>query len=474
MSDARVESVPLRLRVDRFLHHPITEMVLLLLIIGSVLGMLAELTMEPSQWLTWISAGGQGITALFVVELSLRFWVARKKSRFFSRYWLDILAVVPLIRPLRFFRVLRVLRLFRAGVLINRQASGFGGPFRGSRRGEFMAMLVGSLVLVASSADVLRYAEQGNPDLSTFEDALWFASMSLVGGEPIGAEPMTELGRWVTLFLMLGGMTLFGVLVGAVSAAMVRRLSAGLEEHVMDLDELRHHTVVCGWNRSAPTVLRELFVVDPGRAVVLVTESKGIPEDVPEDIPHQALYHLQGDHTKISVLEEAGVREAANLILLRDELIPRSEQDRDARTVLAALTAERMAPGLYTVAELHDGQSQEILEMAGVEEIVVGDWYAGVIIGSVARNRGLVRVLDEILTAEGNRFHTVPLPPSYVGRTVKDVHHQLFVDHRAVLVALVHDQDGGRHPDVNPPPDQIMDAGDAMVVLAQGDLSHLQ
>ena len=60
------------------------------------------------------------------------------------------------------------------------------------------------------------------------------------------------------------------------------------------------------------------------------------------------------------------------LILLRDEVVPRSEQDRDARTVLAALTAERMTDGLYTVAELHDAESREILEMAGVEEIVVG------------------------------------------------------------------------------------------------------
>ncbi|NCG20725.1 MAG: potassium channel protein, partial [Rhodobacterales bacterium] len=449
MREIGVKRHTLKQRTDRFLHHPITELVLLVLILLSVLLMLLELMMSRSATLDALVLVGQGITALFVVELSARFWVAQKKSRFFSRYWLDILAIVPLIRPLRFFRVLRVLRLFRAGILINRQATGFGGAFRGSRRSELVAILVGMIVLIASSADILLYAERGNPQFSTFEEALWFASMSLVGGEPIGGQPDSDLGRWVTLFLMLGGMTLFGVLVGTVSASMVRRLSAGLEEHAMELDELRKHTVVCGWNGSGPTVLRELFAVEPGRCVVLITEEEDIPKDLPDDLLRQSLYHVHGDYTRVSVLEMAGLRQATNLILLRDELIQRSEQDRDARTVLAALTAEHLSSGVYTVAELHSAQSQEILELAGVEEIVVGHWYSGVIIGAVARNRGLVRVLDELLTVEGNRLRTISVPPSYVGRTVEDVHHQLFVEHRAVLVALVHEQDGGRHPEVN-------------------------
>ena len=78
------------------------------------------------------------ITALFAVELSLRFWVAPKKTRFFERYWIDILAVLPLVRPLRLFRVLRVLRLFRAGVLFRRRIRWFphAGPGRGARAGD--------------------------------------------------------------------------------------------------------------------------------------------------------------------------------------------------------------------------------------------------------------------------------------------------------------------------------------------------
>ncbi|MCA9572260.1 MAG: hypothetical protein KC656_30685, partial [Myxococcales bacterium] len=50
-------------------------------------------------------------------------------------------------------------------------------------------------------------------------------------------------------------------------------------------------------------------------------------------------------------------------ILLTDQLVPRSAADRDARTVAAALTIERMAPDVYTVAELTNPQHAELLRL---------------------------------------------------------------------------------------------------------------
>lgn len=46
--------------------------------------------------------------------------MARKKRRFWRNYWLDILAVMPMIRAFRLLRLLRILRLLRAGILLNR------------------------------------------------------------------------------------------------------------------------------------------------------------------------------------------------------------------------------------------------------------------------------------------------------------------------------------------------------------------
>ncbi|MEO0604086.1 MAG: ion transporter, partial [Myxococcota bacterium] len=245
--------------LDRGLHNVVTEIILFVLIVVSIgLTILETAQRAPSEA---IVIAGDVLTGVFIVELGLRFLLARKKRRFFVRYWIDIIAVLPWTRPLRLLRVLRVLRLFRAGVLFRRRMVGMlGAPMRQSGT-EGLALVIATLTLVLLSAIVLKRVEgveNGNADFGSFRDALWYATYSLVGGEPIGGDPNSLVGRFTTLLLMLGGMSLFAVIVGTVSATMVSRLRGQLEVHELDMDELTDHVVVCGWNESGRTVLREL------------------------------------------------------------------------------------------------------------------------------------------------------------------------------------------------------------------------
>jgi len=452
---------PVRRVLDRAVHNVYTEIGLFVLIVVSIgLTILEAATKDPPES---IMIAGDVLTGIFVVELLLRFLLARKKRRFFYRYWIDIIAVLPWTRPLRLLRVLRVLRLFRAGVLFRRRMMGMlGGPLQRSGT-EGLALVIATFALVLLSAAVMPRVETGE-GFESFSEALWFATYSLVGGEPIGGDPTTLVGRTTTLVLMLGGMTLFAVFVGSISATMVHRLRGQLEVHELDLDELTDHVVVCGWNESGRTVLRELFGRGApwDRAVVLVTEDRIPIESFPREyVRPENLYRHIGDYTRESVLEEVRIERAESVILMADDLVPRSNQDCDARTVLAALTIERMNPGIYTVAELHSRENEELLRKAGVEDVVVADFYAGMILGSVQRNRGLVRVLDDILTqAHGNAFHTWTLSGRWEGLTVSDLATELRRD-QTILVSI--ERDGEMI--TNPSPALTLSEGQAVVVI---------
>ena len=228
----------------------------------------------------------------------------------------------------------------------------FQSIFRGTAT-ELTSLTAGSLILVLAAAVVLFLAEGStNAHFSTFEGAAWFAVFSLVGGEPIGGTPNSALGNFITLCLMVGGLTIFGMFVGTISAGMVARFSKRLELQEMDLDELTGHVVICGWNRSGATIIRELFGrgTPTNRAVVLVTESELAPPDFHvEGIPLEHLYHHAGDWTRVPLLEAVNIAEASVAILLTDAVTRRSDQDKDARTVLAALTIENMNPEIYTI-----------------------------------------------------------------------------------------------------------------------------
>ena len=235
----------------------------------------------------------------------------------------------------------------------------------------------------------------------------------------------------MTLALMLGGLTMFGVFVGVVSISMVSRLRGQLEVQELDIDELSDHVVICGWNHSGKTVLRELFgpgTPSYGRCVVLVSE-----EPIPDELrlPHRArcapsictATSATARGNRCSSL--SGIRRADSVILAagRRSGADRSNQDRDARTVLTALTIERMAQGIYTVAELHSRQSEDAAAECGRR----GRCGSRLLLGhdfrlAAAKQVVSSRVLDDILTqSHGNAFHTQVLAsPRGTGRTVAE------------------------------------------------------
>ncbi len=458
-------------RVERFLHHPWTELILAVLILGSV-GLIVSSAVLPagSQAQTWSLAISDAITVLFVVELSARYWIAQRKRRFFIRFWPDILACLPLLRPLRFLRILMLLRIFRAGALFSRRLLVFRGALRATLQ-ELTMLGTATAALMLAGAVVLNYAEGGATGLQDVDDILYFTVASTIGGEPIGAAPETKLGRLATLALMLGGLTLFGLFIGTVSASITTRLSATMGEmRTMDLDELRDHTVVFGWNRGGPTVLRELFAGGEEREVVLVTEKPEItPEIPPEGVKGELIFRVSGDYTRMEILEQVAVKEASSVILLADDQIARSDQDRDARTVLAALTIEKIAPEIFTVAELTNRQNEELLRMANVEEIVVSEEYGAIIMGSAERNRGLVSIVDEVLSNRyGNAFHKVVVGRATDGKTVRELHRDLKEEQSAVLVAWIKCEDGvEQEVVVNPDGRQAVRKGDRLVVISE-------
>ncbi len=465
----------LKRRLADLLMRPEVELTIVALILASIVGLFLEMSLPKGGLRTAVFVGGEIITWTFVVELSLRFWVARKKRRFFRRYWVDIVAVLPVLRPLRSLRVLRMLRIFRAGALFNRRLSVFQDSLRGTFS-ELTTLATVTAALVLGSALLLLVVEgPTNDDFGTLEDVLWYSVYSLIGGEPIGVSqtPSTSLGRVATLLLMFGGLTTFGVFVATVSASMVQRFAGRVEINAMDMDELRKHTIVCGWNAAGGGMLLELLGAGADPApVVLITQDEELPADLPkEGLRRELLYHLAGDYTKVDVLEEAGVRRAATAIILSDCLAPRSPQDRDARTVLAALTVERLAPGIFTVAELTSRENAGLLKMAGVEEIIVPDEYTATILGSASRNRGMVSILDEILSARvGNSLYKVRAPKALHGVAAGKLSASLRRQHDAIFIGI--ERPDFHNPDqsatiVNPPGDEKVRPGDHIVVIAE-------
>jgi voltage-gated potassium channel len=461
-----------RRRLQAALEHPATDVAVVALVLVSVALIVAEVALSPrSRWLLPVELAGDVITVVFALELTLR-WLASGSTReFLRRWWVDILAVLPLLRAFRVFRVLRLLRVFRAGLVLNRRLSLFSGSFR---RTAAEALFVGLLlmVLVLTGAIGVHMLE-GPHWYGSFDDSFWWSFLSFMSSEPIGDVPQSTAGKLLTVLVMLGGMTIFAMLTGVVTAAFVQRMRETMTQRRDEIAHLTGHVVICGWNRAGDRIVSQLLDgTSRQRDVVVVAELDDLPALTVAGRERSRLWFLKGDYTRLEVLEAANIGKAAIAILLADKSHPRSDQDRDARTVLAVMLIERLNPGIFSCVELLNRDNEAHLRMLGVEEVVVLDDYGASLIATASRNDGLVPLFNELFSPRGNHFCKVDAGPSEIGATVGALVPRLKAETNALLVAIERPNGAGRRRQqiLNPPVGLTIAAGDRLVLITDRDL----
>lgn len=165
----------------------------------------------------------------FVVDYLVRLYLAEERLRWFIRHPLDLAVVtLPFLQPLRFLRLVALVRILQRA---------FGDAIRGRVIG-FTAFGATLLAYVAALAElrVERYAPDSH--ITNFGDALWWAitTLSTVGyGDYV---PVTAQGRMIAVLLMIGGISLIGVVTATVATWIVRELA--YEEDVKETATAEH------------------------------------------------------------------------------------------------------------------------------------------------------------------------------------------------------------------------------------------
>ncbi len=396
------------------------------------------------------------ISAVFAIELLLRFRIAASRRGYFREYWIDILSTLPLLAALRLpfvegasatppgwlaalallriFRLLRLMKIARHRVLL------FPRVLRKGAREVFFASGFVMLAVVFASAALVMFERDSNPSLGTFPQAFWFSVYSVIATEPIPGPPHTFGGHVIAVFVILTGLFTFATVVGTISALVSDRMRSG--DLIADWEDLRDHLIICGFNRKAEIIIKEYINAypDDDRPIVVLAELEGGIPQLRDAVSRTRVQFLNDDFTKLEALEKAGVRRAARCILLADTSKGRKERDADARTVLAALTIERLNPAVYTVAEIHRREHAHHLEMGKVNDYVVSGEQSAFLLAQSAITRGVMSVFSELLTREhGNRFSRCSLTNQWKGKSFLELMVHMKEVHNALLVGVEED-----------------------------------
>lgn len=157
-------------------------------------------------WLAW---------AVFVGDYFARLLLAENRREWFLLHLVDLLIVVlPFLRPLRLVRLIVLLGVLQKAV---------GHAVRGQ---ILIYTISGVLLLVYAGSLAILDAERYQPGatINSFGKAVWWSITTVTTVGYGNLYPVTVTGRVVAVVLIVGGITLVGVVTASLASWIVQRV----------------------------------------------------------------------------------------------------------------------------------------------------------------------------------------------------------------------------------------------------------
>lgn len=287
-------------------------------------------------------------------------------------------------------------------------------------RAENIPRLVVFFALSVTVAGLAVHSiEKGrNEAFQTVGDGLWWAIVTLTTTGYGDKYPITTPGRLMAAVAMLLGMGVVATVTAKIAAVMVEQRikeARGLSEATRRTG----HLVILGWKPDMPDFVEEILDLNPelGDRVTLVNVADELQNTSLRE-RHPGLLYVRGDVMDPVALQRANIARAGKVIILADQAAPHTDEEIDARTVMANMAVKSLAPEVYTCAEVLDKKYLEHLQLAQCDEVVLSRQYSRSLLVGATMASGVTHVIHDLLDfADRKGLFTEPIPPLFVGGT---------------------------------------------------------
>ena len=244
-----------------------------------------------------------------------------------------------------------------------------------------------------------------------FMDALYYATVSITTTGYGDITPVTDGTRLATTLLVTPARIIFLIiLVGTTIEVLAARTRTAVRERVWRR-HLNDHTIVIGFGTKGRAAVEVLMArgVESEKIVVIDNDADAI-----EDATRSGFTGIHGSAGRQAVLEAAGVREAASVIVATDT---------DEAAVLVTLTARELDPDATIVAAAREEENVHLLKQSGADSVILSSGAAGRLLGQAVHSPQTVEVLEDLLNVgEGLDLVEREVGTEQAGRPVKDVY----------------------------------------------------
>ena len=170
---------------------------------------------------TFLTVASWTVWGAFAVDFAARLWLAERRVQYAARHWYDVaLIVLPMLRPLRLLRLLalaRVLNRSAASSLVGRVSTYVAGV-------AALALFLGAIAVLDAEQDA------ADANITSFGDALWWASTTVTTVGYGDRYPVTTEGRLIAVALMIVGIAVVGAVTASVATWMIGQVQRANDE----------------------------------------------------------------------------------------------------------------------------------------------------------------------------------------------------------------------------------------------------
>lgn len=292
---------------------------------------------------------------------------------------------------------------------------------------------------------------------TTFIDALYMTviTISTVGyGEIAEMDTEAKLFSIILIFTSLGTVSyLFSTLVSSLLEGDLRKAwrRRNMEK---EIKKIKNHYIICGAGETGAQSVKMFQEKDLD--FVVIDRNQAVVDDLLED----GVFSIMGEASEESILKKANIKDAKGLI---------TALPTDAENVYTVLTARQMNEDLYIVSRAINKNATGKLKKAGADNTISPNEIGGSRMASLMMRPNVMSFLD-VVTRAGDvilDLEEVEIlsKSELIDKRLKDSQ----IPQKTGLIVLAIKKEGSDELSFNPSSDEILNEGDAMIVLGKGE-----
>lgn len=194
--------------------------------------------------------------------------------------------------------------------------------------------------------------------------------------------------------------------------------------HAADMDAVRHSptppagkekTLIIGWNKKGPNIIRELdgYVGEGSEVTVLCSlpETANELDSLRAALKKHSLKFIGGNTTDRATLEAVKPETFDHIIVLCYSHL--DVQEADAKTLITLLHlrnfSEKAGREFSIVSEMLDIRNRALAEVSRADDFIVSDKLISLMLSQISENKHLHKVFKDLFQPEGSEIYLKPV-----------------------------------------------------------------